>query len=153
MVEFKPALGWVFRDYLKDYSHWAYGDLDVFFGDLTKGWLEPSEMRDFDIVTYRYMLCVIVHSCGFLCSILVQFLCILVHSCAIIVRSCAVLVFCCVNLDQVSYIVVYYLCILVLFFLPPLCRRRIRPLFTYFGHSTSTTLRRLTALFPFAVCC
>lgn len=53
MVEFKPALGWVFREYLKDYSHWAYGDLDVFFGDLTKGWLEPSEMRDFDIITYR----------------------------------------------------------------------------------------------------
>lgn len=53
MVEFKPALGWVFREYLKEYSHWAYGDLDVFFGDLTKGWLEPSEMREFDIITYR----------------------------------------------------------------------------------------------------
>ncbi|CAM9647952.1 unnamed protein product, partial [Laminaria digitata] len=54
MVEFKPALGWVFREYLKDYSHWAYGDLDVFFGDLTKGWLEPSEMRDYDVVTYSF---------------------------------------------------------------------------------------------------
>lgn len=53
MVEFKPALGWVFREYLKEYTHWAYGDLDVFFGDLTKGWLEASEMRDYDIVTYR----------------------------------------------------------------------------------------------------
>lgn len=54
MVEFKPALGWIFRHYLKNYSHWAYGDLDVFFGDLTKGWLEPEEMREYDIVTYRY---------------------------------------------------------------------------------------------------
>ncbi|CAM9865198.1 unnamed protein product [Ectocarpus sp. 12 AP-2014] len=54
MVEFKPALGWVFREYLKDYTHWAYGDLDVFFGDLTKGWLEPSEMRDYDIITYSF---------------------------------------------------------------------------------------------------
>lgn len=53
MVEFKPALGWVFREYLKEYTHWAYGDLDVFFGDLTKGWLEASEMREYDIVTYR----------------------------------------------------------------------------------------------------
>lgn len=53
MVEFKPALGWVLREYLKDYTHWAYGDLDVFFGDLTKGWLEPSEMRDYDVITYR----------------------------------------------------------------------------------------------------
>lgn len=53
MVEFKPALGWVFRDYLKEYTHWAYGDLDVFFGDLTKGWLEASEMKEYDVVTYR----------------------------------------------------------------------------------------------------
>lgn len=53
MVEFKPALGWVFREYLKEYTHWAYGDLDVFFGDLTKGWLEPSEMREYDVITYR----------------------------------------------------------------------------------------------------
>lgn len=53
MVEFKPALGWIFRNYLEKYSHWAYGDLDVFFGDLTKGWLEPEEMREYDIVTYR----------------------------------------------------------------------------------------------------
>ncbi|CAM9102064.1 unnamed protein product [Ascophyllum nodosum] len=54
MVEFKPTLGWVFRDYLKGYTHWAYGDLDVLFGDLTKGWLEPREMRDFDIITYSF---------------------------------------------------------------------------------------------------
>ena len=53
MVEFKPALGWVFREYLEKYTHWAYGDLDVFFGDLTKGWLEASEMREYDVVTYR----------------------------------------------------------------------------------------------------
>lgn len=53
MVEFKPALGWIFREYLKEYSHWAFGDLDVFFGDLTKGWLESSEMRDYDVITYR----------------------------------------------------------------------------------------------------
>lgn len=47
-------MGWVFREHLKGYSHWAFGDLDVFVGDLTKGWLEPEELRNFDIVTYRY---------------------------------------------------------------------------------------------------
>lgn len=56
MVEFKPALGWVFREYLEGYTHWAYGDLDVFMGDFTKGWLEPYEMREYDIVTYRYCI-------------------------------------------------------------------------------------------------
>lgn len=64
MVEFKPALGWVFREYLKDYTHWAYGDLDVFFGDLTKGWLEASEMREYDVVTYRS---VVWHTASFPC--------------------------------------------------------------------------------------
>lgn len=53
LVEFKPALGWLFREYLKNYSHWAFGDLDVLFGDMRRGWLEPNELRDFDIITFR----------------------------------------------------------------------------------------------------
>lgn len=104
MVEFKPALGWVFRDYLKEYSHWAYGDLDVFFGDLTKGWLEPSEMRDYDIVTYRYIRC--------------AFSCILVRSCPLLCLSCALLCilaqFLCI-LAQFLCVPVQFLCVLVQF--------------------------------------
>lgn len=53
IVEFKPALGWLFREYLTDYSHWAFGDLDVVFGDMRNGWLEPFELRTFDIITFR----------------------------------------------------------------------------------------------------
>lgn len=58
IVEFKPALGWLFREYLAGYSHWAYGDLDVLFGDMRRGWLEPDELRNFDIITFRYTLLV-----------------------------------------------------------------------------------------------
>lgn len=53
LVEFKPALGWLFREYLREYTHWAYGDLDVLFGDMRRGWLEPNELQDFDIITFR----------------------------------------------------------------------------------------------------
>lgn len=36
-----------------EYSHWAFGDLDVLFGDMRKGWLEAEELQNFDIVTFR----------------------------------------------------------------------------------------------------
>lgn len=53
LVELKPAYGWLFREYLKEYSHWAFGDLDVLFGDMRKGWLEVDELQNFDIITFR----------------------------------------------------------------------------------------------------
>jgi len=53
MVEFKPALGHVFEDLLKGYSHWGYSDLDIVFGDLER-WITPDELNDFDIVTYGF---------------------------------------------------------------------------------------------------
>ncbi|CAM9567665.1 unnamed protein product, partial [Laminaria digitata] len=54
IVEFKPALGWLFREYLGEYTHWAYGDLDVLFGDMRNGWLEPEELKRFDIITFSF---------------------------------------------------------------------------------------------------
>jgi hypothetical protein len=53
LVEFKPALGHIFADYLKGYSHWGYSDLDILFGDLPR-WMTPDELNDFDIVTYGF---------------------------------------------------------------------------------------------------
>ncbi|CAN0325218.1 unnamed protein product, partial [Discosporangium mesarthrocarpum] len=54
LIEFKPTLGWNFREHLRGYSHWAYGDLDVLFGDLSFGWLEPQELQSFDIITFSF---------------------------------------------------------------------------------------------------
>jgi hypothetical protein len=31
LVEFKPALGHIFADYLQDYTHWGCYDLDILF--------------------------------------------------------------------------------------------------------------------------
>lgn len=53
LVEFKPALGYIFADHLEGYSHWAYADVDMLFGDLGR-WIEPGELTDFDIVTYGF---------------------------------------------------------------------------------------------------
>ena len=53
LVEFKPALGHIFAEYLQGYSHWGYSDLDILFGDLSR-WITREELEDFDIVTYGF---------------------------------------------------------------------------------------------------
>ncbi len=53
MVEFKPAFGHIFQEYLTGYSHWGYADLDMMIGDLER-WISPDEFDDFDIVTYGF---------------------------------------------------------------------------------------------------
>jgi hypothetical protein len=53
LVEYKPAFGHIFADYLKDYSHWGYSDLDVVFGDMSR-WIDQDEWTDYDIVTYGF---------------------------------------------------------------------------------------------------
>jgi hypothetical protein len=53
LVEFKPALGHIFQSYLYGYTHWAYSDIDIVFGDLS-GWITNDELTNFDIVTYGF---------------------------------------------------------------------------------------------------
>eukprot|EP00804_Cyclotella_cryptica_P019797 CCRYP_009690-RA/>CCRYP_009690-RA protein AED:0.11 eAED:0.11 QI:431/1/1/1/0.5/0.33/3/736/1113 len=53
LVEYKPAFGHIFAEYLKDYSHWGYSDLDVVFGDMSR-WIDHDEWTDYDIVTYGF---------------------------------------------------------------------------------------------------
>ena len=53
LVEYKPAFGHIFADYLKEYSHWGYSDLDVVFGDMSR-WIDHDEWTEYDIVTYGF---------------------------------------------------------------------------------------------------
>jgi hypothetical protein len=46
LVEFKPALGHIFSEYIKGYSHWGYSDLDILFGDLQR-FVTPDELNDY----------------------------------------------------------------------------------------------------------
>eukprot|EP00977_Amphora_coffeiformis_P007983 scaffold1803_cov92-Amphora_coffeaeformis.AAC.6 len=53
LVEYKPALGHIFAKYLTEYSHWAYSDLDVLWGNVGRH-LQPEDWVDFDIVTWGF---------------------------------------------------------------------------------------------------
>lgn len=54
LVEFKPALGYIFEEYLKDsYTHWGYSDIDIVFGDVPR-WITSDELEHYDIVTFGY---------------------------------------------------------------------------------------------------
>lgn len=55
LCQFKPAYGHIFSSYIPNatYSHWAYSDLDIIFGDLPRH-ITNEELSDFDIVTYSY---------------------------------------------------------------------------------------------------
>lgn len=53
LVEFKPAMGYIFQEYIHEYSHWGYSDFDILFGDLPK-WITLDELTNWDIVTYGY---------------------------------------------------------------------------------------------------
>ena len=53
LVEYKPTFGHVFAEFLTDYTHWGYSDLDIVFGDLSR-WITDDELNDYDIVTYGY---------------------------------------------------------------------------------------------------
>lgn len=49
--DFKPAVGHVFEHFLRPYSHWAFGDVDVVYGDLSR-FLTPAILAH-DIITFR----------------------------------------------------------------------------------------------------
>ena len=53
LVEYKPAFGHIFANYIQDYTHWGYSDLDVVFGDMSR-WIDTDEWHDYDIVTYGF---------------------------------------------------------------------------------------------------
>lgn len=53
MVEFKPALGFLFQDYLSNYSHWALADIDIIPGDFRRI-LSPHILSEMDVITFTF---------------------------------------------------------------------------------------------------
>lgn len=47
LCDYKPSYGYVFQDYLKDFSFWGYCDLDVILGDLSR-YLTPEVLAAYD---------------------------------------------------------------------------------------------------------
>lgn len=53
LVEFKPCLGVLFGDYIKEYSHWAFADLDTLIGR-AHSLVTPQILKKFDIYTASF---------------------------------------------------------------------------------------------------
>lgn len=49
-LEIRPAFGSIFEDYLHEYTHWIYMDMDEVLGDMP-AWLEMEEFMEFHVVT------------------------------------------------------------------------------------------------------
>lgn len=53
LVEFKPMLGMVFGDFINEsYSHWGYGDIDIFLGNISQIVLDAS--KEFDVINFTF---------------------------------------------------------------------------------------------------
>lgn len=52
LCDLKPMYGHVFSEYIKDYSFWAFGDLDLIFGDLDLV-LKKLENEEYDLISLR----------------------------------------------------------------------------------------------------
>jgi len=53
MVELKPVFGFLFKDLLQTYSHWAYADVDQMVGRL-HNLVSARELKQYDIVTTSF---------------------------------------------------------------------------------------------------
>ena len=53
MVELKPCFGFLFKDILTPYSHWAYADVDQLIGRL-QNLIPLSSLKQYDIVTTSF---------------------------------------------------------------------------------------------------
>jgi len=52
ICELKPAIAYIFSEYLEGYEYWAYGDIDIIYGDLKRFLRKPFSMNA-DIISFR----------------------------------------------------------------------------------------------------
>ncbi len=52
ICDIRPAYGIIFEDYLRKYDFWAYGDLDVIYGNIRK-FLTPKVLSNYDVISTR----------------------------------------------------------------------------------------------------
>lgn len=55
LLEIKPAIGTLFRDYLTPYSHWSATDPDIIWGNLSN-WVDEADTQTFDILSLSKVL-------------------------------------------------------------------------------------------------
>jgi hypothetical protein len=47
LCDYKPAYGYIFEDYIKEYDFWGHNDLDVIYGDLSK-FISDNMLENYD---------------------------------------------------------------------------------------------------------
>jgi len=52
LCDFKPAYGFIFQDYIRDYDFWGYCDVDVIFGNIRT--FMTDELLNDDIISARH---------------------------------------------------------------------------------------------------
>jgi len=53
LCDFKPAYGYIFSDYIKDYDFWGYCDIDVIFGNI-RAFMTEELLKEYDIISSRH---------------------------------------------------------------------------------------------------
>jgi len=53
LCDFKPAYGYIFSDYIKDYDFWGYCDVDVIFGNI-RSFMTDELLKEYDIISARH---------------------------------------------------------------------------------------------------
>jgi len=53
LCDFKPAYGYIFQDYIKDYDFWGYCDVDVIFGNI-RSFMTDDVLNEYDIISARH---------------------------------------------------------------------------------------------------
>jgi len=53
LCDFKPAYGYIFHDYVKDYDFWGYCDIDVIFGNI-RSFMTEELLNEYDIISARH---------------------------------------------------------------------------------------------------
>ena len=56
LCDYKPTYGLVFADYLKGYKYWAFGDLDVIYGNVL-AYLNKIEYYNYDKINFAGHFC------------------------------------------------------------------------------------------------
>ena len=51
LCDFKPAYGFIFSEYLRNFDFWGHCDFDCFFGDIRK-WLQGDILSDYNKVLF-----------------------------------------------------------------------------------------------------
>ena len=53
LCDFKPAYGYIFFGYIKDYDFWGYCDIDVIFGNI-RAFMTDELLNKYDIISARH---------------------------------------------------------------------------------------------------